>query len=101
MEAVSLTRSLPMRWITATTLCLILAAALSAQPPDPPRPPGFPPGGPGPGGYGPSDPDGLSKQFKDLIPGLIEALKDTDQEVRQHAAMALAGLGPDALKPLI
>jgi hypothetical protein len=43
----------------------------------------------------------LADQFKDLIPALIQALKDADGEVRQSAASALVGLGRDALKPLL
>ena len=41
-----------------------------------------------------------AQRFKDLIPGLIEALKDADPDVRQHASLALAAVGTDALKPL-
>jgi HEAT repeat protein len=41
-----------------------------------------------------------AQQFKDLIPTLIEALKDADPEVRQNSAIALASLGQDALAPL-
>jgi hypothetical protein len=43
----------------------------------------------------------LANQYKDLIPGLMDALKDTDPEVRQHTAMALAALGREAISPLI
>jgi hypothetical protein len=67
----------------------------------PPVPPPTPPGPGVPSGFGPS-PYGssASQQFKDLIPGLVDALKDTDAEVRQHSAMALASLGHEALAPL-
>lgn len=91
-------------------LLAIAAAALSsvlafADPPDVPPPgtgaprPPVAPGGPygGPAGFGPQ---ATSQQFKDLIPSLVEALKDSDAEVRQHSAMALAELGHEAIKPL-
>ena len=38
---------------------------------------------------------------KDLVPALLEALKDADPEVRLHAQLALANLGADALPALI
>ena len=45
---------------------------------------------------------GLSaaQQFKDLIPSLVDALKDSDPEVRQNSAFALAALGHEALPAL-
>src|SRR5947207_78756 len=85
-----------MNWYLAPTLLFTVTTLLSAQPPDLPRPPG-------PGGFpgsGLGTPNSLSQQYKDLIPSLIEALKDTDQEVRQHTALALAALGQEAIKPL-
>jgi HEAT repeat protein len=51
---------------------------------------------PGPPGF----PQPAAQQFKELIPSLIDALKDADPEVRQNSAMALAALGQDALTPL-
>lgn len=41
------------------------------------------------------------QRCKELAPALIEALKDTDTDVRQWAAAALVGLGKDAVKPLV
>jgi HEAT repeat protein len=40
-------------------------------------------------------------EYKELIPGLMEALKDEDSEVRQFAALALAALGREALPALM
>jgi hypothetical protein len=37
---------------------------------------------------------------RDLVAALIESLRDTDSEVRQYAAVALANLGADAVEPL-
>ncbi len=76
--------------------------AAVADPPDvpPPAPAGPPPGLSRPG-YGPSGYDlPTAQQFKELVPGLIDALKDPDASVRQHSAMALAALGRDAIKSL-
>src|SRR5262249_12830450 len=42
----------------------------------------------------------VAQQYKELIPGLIDGLKDVDPEVRQYCALALANLGHDALKAL-
>ncbi len=68
---------------------------LAAEPPElQPPPPGFTPGGP-PEVFRPAN-----QQFKELVPGLIDALKDTDAEVRQHSAMALAAIGQEAIAPL-
>src|SRR5262249_1347945 len=59
-----------------------------------------PPPGPGsPGGGGRMQ--RLADQHKDLIPALIEALKDKDDEVRKSARSALANLGPDSVDPLM
>src|SRR5207253_9383659 len=68
----------------------------------PGQPPDLPPPLPRPPGVGPNpfDEHSPARQFKELIPSLIDALKDTDAEVRQHSAMALAALGPEAIKPL-
>lgn len=43
----------------------------------------------------------LAKQHKDLIPALITALKDRDQEVANSAASALVHLGEDAQPALV
>jgi hypothetical protein len=75
--------SIPVVWL------LVLSAPLSAQPRSSP--------GPAPGS---SDQGGIARQYAGLIPDLIESLKDTDADVRQHAAMALSTLGAEVLKPL-
>jgi hypothetical protein len=85
-----------MRWSFPVSFALFTSATMYAQPPDLPPPPPRPPA------YAPDhlgDPS-AARQFKDLVPSLIDALKDTDAEVRQHAAMALAAVGPEAIKPL-
>lgn len=87
-----------MRWFLAAAATVFVAAGLTAQPPDPPAPPGGPPGFPGNPG---PDLNSWSRSFKELIPGLLDALKDTDQEVRQNSAMALAAMGQEVLKPLM
>src|SRR6185369_9080165 len=84
-----------MRWLLTPALLVALAATADGQPTEPPTIP--PATVPEPGNYPPT----LARQHKELIPSLIEALKDTDPEVRQHTAMALATLGRDALPPLI
>jgi hypothetical protein len=42
-----------------------------------------------------------SLDYKELVPPLIDALKDTDTEVRQSAAGALAHMGRHAVQPLV
>src|SRR6266568_1958210 len=84
-----------MRWLIAPALLIAFAAISVAQPAEPPRTPSPPPFGP-PGPYGES----MAQHYKDLIPSLLDALKDTDSEVRQHTAMALASLGHEAIGPL-
>ncbi|HLW65353.1 MAG TPA: HEAT repeat domain-containing protein [Gemmataceae bacterium] len=42
-----------------------------------------------------------AQEYKELLPGLIEALKDDDSEVRQFAALALAAIGREALPALM
>src|SRR5262245_36469642 len=84
-----------MRWLIAPALLLAFAAISTAQPPDAPPVPSSP--ADPPGLYPPS----LARQYKDLIPSLMDALKDTDPEVRQHTAMALASLGREAIAPLM
>lgn len=87
-----------MRPLFATLFGLSIAALAAAQPPGPPRP-SEPPvgiGSPATTGF----PRPAAQQFKDLVPSLIDALKDADPEVRQNSAMALAALGQDALTPL-
>src|SRR5262245_30942806 len=59
-----------------------------------PAPPPVPPAPIGPG-------SGLTNRFKDLVPALVEALKDKDRDVRQAACTALGNLGQEAVKPLI
>src|SRR5262245_46833424 len=89
-----------MRPLFATLIGLFVAALAAAapQPPGPSRPSEAPVGPrfPGPPGF----PLPAAQQFKDLVPSLIDALKDADPEVRQNSAMALAALGHDALAPL-
>jgi hypothetical protein len=76
--------------------------APAAKPPEEAVKPGLPgqlqpqalPGGggfPGPGG----------QQFKDLVPSLIEALKDSDNEVRRSAAATLVVIGREAVPSLL
>src|SRR5262249_12057714 len=80
----------------------------------PPKPGGGggPPGGGVPGGpVGPPLGGGPGQAFpnapkqkalpKDLVPALIEALKDEEKDVRQYAASALVRVGTDAVEPLI
>lgn len=82
--------------LLAIGLLVALTGLTTAQPPPPPPPPG--PGG-FDGGYTPYRP--AAQQYKELVPGLIAALGDTDTEVRQHSAMALAALGKDAVPSLV
>jgi hypothetical protein len=58
----------------------------------------------------PGQPGGLPGQpfgppgaidYKELIPALIDALKDSDADVRQSAAGALASMGRNAVAPLL
>src|SRR5437868_887761 len=87
-----------MRPLLAMLLGLLVTAQLIAGPPEPPPP--LPPLAPNA-----LDDAGImrpaAQQFKELVPALIEALKDPDPDVRQHTALALATIGQDALKPLI
>jgi HEAT repeat protein len=85
-----------MHCLRALACVLLMSPLLAAQPPDPPPPGTHPPGF----GLGYADDMAPARRFKELIPGLIEALKDSDADVRQHSAMALAALGRDAMKPL-
>jgi len=87
----------------------------TAPPPAPvPLPAGAPPGVPplqppgvGPGG-GPLTPPGFpgagrnqSETVKELIPLLIDSLKDADADVRTNSAVALANFGRDAIEPML
>lgn len=89
-------------WMRAIGTFLLLAAFGQAQdtplpspPPLPPPPRGdFPPGFQRPG-------HAMAQQYKELVPALIESMKDSDADVRQHAAIALATIGRDALKPVL
>ena len=53
----------------------------------------------------PSSPTGplrtAAQEYKELIPGLIDALKDEDSEVRQYSALSLAAIGREALPALM
>jgi len=80
-----------MRSVTPIAIMFVMAARLCAQPPVPAAPPPEPASG---------DSGSIARKFADLIPDLIRSLQDTDAQVRQHAAMALATLGPEALKPV-
>jgi HEAT repeats/HEAT repeat len=91
-----------MRPLMALTMGLVLALACqhvaaqpAGQPARPPQAPGGPPGS-FPGGQPPGAID-----YRELVPVLIDALKDPDGEVRQSAAGALAGMGGLALNPLL
>jgi hypothetical protein len=77
---------------------IAVAVAAAQQPPPPPPPPTVPPF-PGDGGFGNFRP--AAQQFKELVPALITTLGDADTEVRQHAGMALAALGQDAVTALV
>ena len=46
-------------------------------------------------------PKSLADEFKELIPTLIEALEDPDDEVRNHASEALVDLGREAVPALL
>jgi hypothetical protein len=64
--------------------------------------PGFPGiappfGGPGPGLGGPGRPE----SYKDLIPVLIDSLKDADGDIRTNAAAALSSIGQEAIEPML
>src|SRR5437762_11135512 len=88
------TGSFTMRWLIAPALLVEFAAMSVAQPPEPP---GIPSAAPRPPGlYSPP----IAQVYKNLIPSLLDALKDTDPDVRQHTAMALASLGHEAIGPL-
>jgi hypothetical protein len=82
-----------MRWQFSLVVILAMAASLQGQPP----PISGPPASPSPGSPGTTP---AARQFTNLIPSLIDALKDSDSEVRQHAAMSLAAIGPESIKPL-
>jgi hypothetical protein len=71
------------------------AAAPQAVPPGAQVRPGAPvrPGGP--------PLPGAPAQYKELVPALTEALGDSDAQVRQCAAAALARIGREAVTPLI
>jgi len=60
----------------------------AAQPPDLPAPPRAPSGQ-------------AAGRNREVVSGLIEALRDLDPDVRQHSAIALAAIGPEAIPALI
>ncbi len=78
-----------MRLVIPVLFMFATTGSLSAQPPIPNTP-----------GPGSAEPNSITRQYKDLIPDLIQSLQDSDAQVRQHAAMALAAVGADAIKPL-
>jgi hypothetical protein len=49
----------------------------------------------------PNMPRGRAELPKNLVPTLIESLKDRDKSVRQYAASALVRVGKDAVDPLL
>ncbi|HEV3142994.1 MAG TPA: HEAT repeat domain-containing protein [Gemmataceae bacterium] len=75
-------------------ISLFLLPALSfAQPQRPLDLPALP--------SGPAAPNRpAAQEYKELLPGLIEALKDEDTDVRQFSALALAALGREAIPAL-
>jgi hypothetical protein len=77
-----------MRWLPTCCLALLAAGPVVAQVPTPLTPPGHP---------APTRPMDL----KELIPPLLDALKDSDADVRQSAAGALAAIGREAVAPLL
>jgi hypothetical protein len=83
-----------MKRLLVCCLLLLVGTALLAQDrqPTPPVNPFGPPQPPG-AGRGPD--------FKELIPALLDALKDNDADVRQSAASALASIGRPAIDPLV
>jgi hypothetical protein len=82
-------------FVAAFTALIVVLPALAGPQEPPPGPPPLPayPGMP-------DFPRSVAQQFKELVPALIEALKDVDPEVRQNSALALSTLGRDAIAPL-
>ena len=79
---------------TCCLALLLVAGPLTAQDPAPPtRIPPPPPDGPTRPGW--------TGDLKELIPPLLDALKDSDADVRQSAAGALAAIGQVAVAPLL
>lgn len=86
---------------TFVALCFLSSFfhRVGAQPPVAPiGPPGHPPDHV-PGIELPAPPN-LTRQYQELIPRLLDALRDSDAEVRQYSALALAGLGEEVIGPL-
>src|SRR5262249_23326317 len=72
---------------------------VAAPPPAGARNPGQPGGfQQPPGGIGCAQP---GQPFKDVVPPLIEALKDSEQEVRHAAAATLVVIGREAVPSLL
>src|SRR5205809_266049 len=66
------------------------------------KPPMGPPNMGGPPRWAmPNMPKARAELPKDLVPTLIESLKDQDKSVRQYAASALARVGKEAVDPLL
>ncbi len=87
---------------------LLLAQERRDPPPRPPQTdpaqppggfPGVPPGGPGGPGFPPGFPQ--AADYKELVGVLVDALEDSDADVRQSVAQALAKIGRQAVNPLI
>jgi hypothetical protein len=90
-----------MRTLFASLAAVTLAAPISTRAQD--APPSAPPPQPAFPGV-PRLPElfrPVAQQYADLVPALIDGLKDADPEVRQHCALALANLGRDALPQLL
>jgi hypothetical protein len=81
-----------MKRLLACCLLLLLGTALPGQDRQPT---------PQPNPFGPMPPGAGRADFKELIPPLLDALKDHDAEVRQSAASALASIGRQAVEPLL
>src|SRR5262249_52865930 len=79
------------RFPTCCVALLLAAGRLAAQTTTPP-PTGPPPGYPA---------AGRTVNLKELIPPLLDALADSDADVRQSAAGALAAIGREAVAPLL
>lgn len=89
---------LPMMLRESTFGFLFLCVPAGSSVAQPPVVPNVPPSEP-PAVVLPAPPD-LTRRYQELIPKLLDALRDPDAEVRQYAALALAGLGEEVIAPL-
>jgi hypothetical protein len=83
-----------MRFVVVSISLLLLPMLALAQPQRPLDLPALPSPQPAPLRT-------AAQEYKELIPGLIDALKDEDSEVRQYSALCLAALGREALPALM